>query len=116
MLWIGLLAVLFGGIVALNVAALRGTIEAGKLSAETAALRTQNADLSATVASESSFWRITIRARRLGMEPSQPGPGSFLRLTPRQRQATSEAKRPAKASSPPHVRRAQSRSAQVSGP
>jgi hypothetical protein len=108
MLWIGLLAILFGGIVALNVAALRGTIEAGKLSAETAALRTQNADLSATVAGESSFWKITIRARRMGMEPSQPGPGSFLRLTPRQRQATGHTRQTGKAAVPPHVRRGQS--------
>ena len=114
MLWIGLLAVLFGGIVALNVAALRGTIEAGKLSAETAALRSQNADLSATVASESSFWRVTTRARRLGMGPSQPGQGSFLRLTPRQQ--TAGAKQIGKAGGAPHVNRTTPPPSRVSGP
>ena len=69
-----MLAVLFAGIVALNVGALRGTIAASKLEAETAAIKQQNADLASQVAGMSGYFRIASEAKRLGMVPSSARP------------------------------------------
>lgn len=81
-LWIIVLAILFAGIVALNVGALRGTIAASKLEAETAAIKQQNADLASQVAGMSGYFRIASEAKRLGMVPSSPGRKAFIQFTP----------------------------------
>jgi len=81
-LWVVLLAALFGGIVALNVAALRGTIDANRLEAQAAEVRTQNSALAAEVAEKSGFWRIAFLADRLGMVPAVPTRGSYIPFRP----------------------------------
>lgn len=80
--WVLLLATLFGGIVALNVGALRNSIDASRLDAQGAALRTQNADLTARVASLSGYGRISKVAGDLGMVHAQPGRNDFITLNP----------------------------------
>ena len=80
--WIIVLATLFAGIVALNVAALRSTIAASKLEAETSAIKQQNADLASQVAGMSGYFRIATEAKRLGMVPSSPGRKAFIEFTP----------------------------------
>lgn len=78
-----MLGALLGGIVALNVAALRASMEASRLSASAQALVQTNRGLSATVASLTAPPRIDHRARALGMIQHTPGPGDKLRLSPR---------------------------------
>ena len=77
-----MLAILFAGIVALNVGALRDTIAASKLEAETAVIKQQNADLASQVAGMSGYFRIASEAKRLGMVPSSPGRKAFIQFTP----------------------------------
>jgi cell division protein FtsL len=81
-LWIIVLSVLFAGIVALNVGALRGTIEASKIDARTAELKQQNADLASEVAGMSGYFRIATEAKRLGMVQSSPGAKAFIPFQP----------------------------------
>lgn len=78
--WVLLIAALFGGIVALNVGALRSSIDASRLDAEGAALRTQNADLAARVAALSGYGRISKMARELGMVQARPTRKDFITL------------------------------------
>jgi hypothetical protein len=82
-LWVVLLASLFGGIVALNVAALRGTIDANRLEAQVAQVRTENSALAAEVAEKSGFWRVAFLADRLGMVPAKPSRGSYIPFRPK---------------------------------
>jgi hypothetical protein len=77
-----LIAALFGGIVALNVGALRSSIAASRLDAQGAALRTQNADLEARVAALSGYGRISKVAGDLGMVQAKPGRRDFITLNP----------------------------------
>jgi cell division protein FtsL len=81
-LWIIVLSVLFAGIVALNVGALRSTIEASKIDAQTAELKQQNADLASEVAGMSGYFRIATEAKRLGMVQSSPGAKAFIPFQP----------------------------------
>jgi hypothetical protein len=81
-LWVLLVAALLGGIVALNVGALRNSIEASRVAGEVAALRSQNSDLQSQVAGQSGFGRISALAHHLGMVQAQPSKGDFLRLRP----------------------------------
>jgi len=76
------IAALLGGVVAVNVAALRNSIEAGRLSGQVASLRAENQSLQSHVAEMSGIGRISSLARQLGMVPAQPGPGDYLRLHP----------------------------------
>jgi hypothetical protein len=103
-LWIVLLAALFGGIVALNVGALRATIETSQLEARTQALHVRNADLAASVARGSSYFRIAIRAQQLGMVPAYPNAHDFIPFTPsaaaHHHHAPPPAKAPARTSVP----------------
>jgi hypothetical protein len=78
-----LLATLFGGIVALNVGALRSSIAASRLDGEAAALRSQNADLESKIAAQSGYGRISELARQMGMVLAQPARHDFLRLHPK---------------------------------
>jgi hypothetical protein len=81
-MWVMLLAALFGGIVALNVGAMRGTIAANRTEAEARAIRADNARVAAEVAELSGFFRVTQRAKELGMEPAQPLRRDYIRLQP----------------------------------
>lgn len=75
------LGALLGGIVALNVAALRASMQASRLSASAQALQQQNRGLTAEVASLTASLRIDHRARALGMVPPTPGRSDTLRLS-----------------------------------
>ena len=79
-LWVLLLATLFGGIVALNVAALRSNLEGNRLSGQVAELRSQNARLEADVAAATGWGRWAPLAQRLGMVPAYPSKGDYLSL------------------------------------
>ncbi len=81
-MWVLLLATLFGGIVALNVGALRSSIAASRIDGEAAALRSQNSDLAGQIASDSGYLRISQLAHNLGMVQAQPSRHSYLRLHP----------------------------------
>ena len=83
MAWVLLLTVLFGGIVALNVGALRSAVDASRLEGQAAQLRSQNAELQALVSERSDYRRISALATRLGMVHSQPPASAFLNLRPR---------------------------------
>jgi hypothetical protein len=77
-----LLATLFGGIVALNVGALRSSIAASRIDGEAAALRSQNSDLESQIVANSGYGRISQLARNLGMVQATPSRRDYLRLHP----------------------------------
>jgi hypothetical protein len=81
-IWVLLLATLFGGIVALNVGALRSSIAASRVDGEAAALRSQNSDLESQIASDSGYLRISQLARNLGMVQATPSRRDYMRLHP----------------------------------
>jgi hypothetical protein len=81
--WVLLLATLFGGIVALNVGALRNSIAASSIDGQAAALRSQNADLASRIVADSGYGRISQLARNLGMVQAQPNRRDYMRLHPR---------------------------------
>jgi len=87
-LWVLLLAALFGGIVALNVAALRSNLEGNRLVGQAAELRTQNARLEADVAAAGGWGRWATLARRLGMVPAYPSKADYIPLDPARPHAT----------------------------
>ena len=80
--WGLLLTVLFGGIVALNVGALRSSVDASRLEGQAAQLRSQNAELEALVSQRSDYRRISMIAANLGMVHTQPPASAFLNLRP----------------------------------
>jgi hypothetical protein len=86
-LWVLLIATLLGGIVALNVGALRNSISASKIEGQEAALRSQNDALRSLVAERSGSGRINADAARYGMIPAQPLRNDYLRLHPLKRAA-----------------------------
>ena len=81
-LWVLLVAVLLGGIVALNVGALRNSIEASRVDGTAAQLRSQNSDLQSLVAKRSGAYLINHEASQYGMVLAQPLRSDFLRLHP----------------------------------
>jgi hypothetical protein len=81
-LWVLLIAALLGGIVALNVGALRNSISASKIEGQEAALRSQNDALRSLVAQLSGSGRINADAVRYGMISAQPLRNDYLRLHP----------------------------------
>ena len=81
-LWVLLIATLLGGIVALNVGALRNSISASKIEGQEAALRSQNDKLRSVVAEQSGLGRINAYAVRYGMVSAQPQRNDYLRLHP----------------------------------
>ncbi|MDX6521185.1 MAG: hypothetical protein QOG02_2030 [Gaiellales bacterium] len=81
-MWVLLLATLFGGIVALNVGALRSSIEASRLDGQAAALRSQNADFESQISAQSGYGRISQLARGYGMVQVQPSRRNFIMLHP----------------------------------
>ena len=91
------LATLFGGIVALNVAALRDSIDVNRLQAQARQLSDQNRlDAENRVTSLSSPVAIGIAAAKLGMHPADPNTTKYVAapaLAPRQQ--VREARHPA---------------------
>jgi hypothetical protein len=75
-------AALLGGIVAVNVAALRNSIEAGRVSGQVASLRAENQSLQSHVAELSGVGRISALAKRMNMVLAQPNKQDYLRLHP----------------------------------
>jgi len=83
-LWVLLIAALLGGIVALNVGALRNSISASKIEGQEAALRS-------LVAQRSGAGLINADAARYGMISAQPLRNDYLRLHPLKHAAKSPA-------------------------
>ena len=82
MVWTLVLTVLLAGIVALNVAALRTSIEIGKVNGEVRQLQQQNRALQAQQTKLSSADRISRMARHYGMRQSLPQSRNFITLPP----------------------------------
>ena len=79
--WIGLVAALLAGVVAMNVAVLRLNMKLDQLGRQRADLRAQNAELSVQLSSAASAPRIQgIAARRLGLAQATPDQTSYVRL------------------------------------
>jgi cell division protein FtsL len=80
--WIGLVAVLLAGVVALNVAVLRLNVQLEGLGEERTRLRAENAELSSQIASKAQAGRIQTLARgQLGLEPADAGRWTYLDLS-----------------------------------
>jgi cell division protein FtsL len=79
--WIGVVAVLLAGVVALNVAVLRLNMKLDRLGQERANLRAENAALSVQLSSQASAPRIQrLAAKRLGFVQATPDQTSYLTL------------------------------------
>jgi hypothetical protein len=76
------IAILLGGVVALNVGALRNSIAASRLEGDAAALRQQNSALESSIAGESLSNRINALAASYGMVQTQPGRNDYIHLRP----------------------------------
>ena len=80
-LWIGVLAVLLAGVVALNVAVLRLNMTLDRLGRERAELRASTATLQSQLATAAATGRIQALAmKRLGYVPATPDATSYVRL------------------------------------
>jgi cell division protein FtsL len=79
--WIGVVAVLLAGVVALNVAVLRLNMKLDHLAQERSDLRAQNAALSVQLSSQASAPRIQrLAAKRLGYVQATPDQTSYVTL------------------------------------
>jgi cell division protein FtsL len=79
--WIGVVAVLLAGVVAMNVALLRLNMKLDHLGRERANLRAQNAALSVQLSSAASAPRIQgLAAKRLGLVQATPDETSYVTL------------------------------------
>jgi cell division protein FtsL len=79
--WIGIVAVLLAGVVALNVAVLRLNMQLDRLGRERADLRAQNAALSVQLSSQASAPRIQrLAAKRLGFVQATSDQTSYVTL------------------------------------
>jgi cell division protein FtsL len=79
--WIGVVAVLLAGVVALNVAVLRLNMQLDRLGREQADLRAKNAALSVQLSSQASAPRIQrLAAKRLGYAQATPDQTSYVTL------------------------------------
>ena len=79
--WIGVVAALLAGVVALNVAVLRLNMKLDRLGRERADLRAQNAALSVQLSSAASAPRIQgLAAQRLGLVQATPDQTSYVTL------------------------------------
>jgi cell division protein FtsL len=80
-LWIGCLAVLLAGVVALNVAVLRLNMQLDELGRERENLRAENAALASRYSSVHATARIQSLARtKLGLVPAEPEDTSYVQL------------------------------------
>jgi hypothetical protein len=82
LVWMGVLTLLLGGLVALNVAALRSTIAMTEVTTKVHKLQEQNRLDMATVANESKASVIAQKARSWGMRQNVPGARDTLSLKP----------------------------------
>ncbi len=81
--WIGLVAVLLAGVVALNVAVLRLNMRLDELGRERAALRAENAELATRLSRAAAAGRIeNLAQKRLGLVPAEPDETTYVRLRP----------------------------------
>ena len=79
--WIGVVAALLAGVVAMNVAVLRLNMRLDQLGRERADLRAQNAALSSQLSSQASAPRIQgLAAKRLGYAQATPDQASYVTL------------------------------------
>ncbi|HEV8603123.1 MAG TPA: hypothetical protein VGQ68_06955 [Gaiellaceae bacterium] len=79
--WIGAVAVLLAGVVALNVAVLRLNVRLDGLGSERTQLRADNAELSSEIAARAASGRIaTLASGRLGLTPAGPEDSTYLDL------------------------------------
>jgi cell division protein FtsL len=78
--WVVVLAALLGGIVALNVAALRDSIDVNRLQAHAQQLQDENRLLRNQVTNLSSPTAIGVAAQKLGMIPADPNTTKYVRL------------------------------------
>jgi cell division protein FtsB len=82
-LWIGVIAALLAGVVALNVAVLRLNVQLDGLDQERARLRAEKAELVALLAGELAWTRIEGRARdELGLVQVDPTQTRYVELEP----------------------------------
>ena len=71
--WIGLVAVLLAGVVAMNVAVLRLNVQLDQTQRERNQLRADNAQLSTDIAARAASGRIiALGTGRLGLTPATP--------------------------------------------
>jgi cell division protein FtsL len=79
--WIGVVAMLLAGVVALNVAVLRLNVRLDDLGQERARLRADNAELNSQIASRAASGRIISLANgQLGLTPAGPESTTYLDL------------------------------------
>jgi hypothetical protein len=90
-LWIGVLATLLAGIVALNVLSLSFSSSAGRVAERSATLERENSVLRAQLAKQLSSKRVEAIAASLGLEV--PEPRDIVYLRPDQRDADVAARR-----------------------
>jgi cell division protein FtsL len=80
--WIGVVAVLLVGVVAINVAVLRLNVSLDELSRERVKLRADNAALQADLASAAASIRIEqLAQRQLGLVPADSDHTKYVTLT-----------------------------------
>jgi cell division protein FtsL len=80
--WIGAIALLLAGVVALNVAVLRLNVRLDKMGQERTQVRADNAQLSSEIASQAASGRIVALAtHRLGLAPAPAGSSTYLDLS-----------------------------------
>ena len=83
LVWVAVLATLMFGIVALNVAALRGSIDVSRMRDRIQQLEQQNGLLRNQTINLSNPYAIGRKARAYGMVPSEAITTKHVRLTPR---------------------------------
>ena len=83
--WIGVVAVLLAGVVALNVAVLRLNVQLDKLDTQRAQLRAEKQSLASQLSMSAAAPRIQLQAQKLGLVPANPAETTFVRLGPRAR-------------------------------
>jgi cell division protein FtsB len=82
-IWIGVLAVLLAGVVALNVAVLRLNMRYDKLGRTKVDLTAQNADLQSRLSSGAAMQKIQQQARsQLGLVAANPDSTKYIQLSP----------------------------------
>ena len=82
LVWVGVLAALMFGIVALNVAALRGSIDSSRMRDQVQQLEQQNGLLRNQTINLSNPYAIGRKARGYGMVPADAITTKHVRLTP----------------------------------
>jgi cell division protein FtsL len=79
--WIGVVAVLLAGVVALNVAVLRLNVRLDELGRQRANLRADNAQIESEIAARAASGRITgLASGRLGLAPAGPDKWTYVDL------------------------------------